>query len=173
MSCVVGIADGTVTILGADAAISYGDSVCTTDDPPKVWVIGGWAIGVCGDLGALCALRNLTGGWKTESEAQLAIRACALKRAARGADWYALFGRRGRLWYVEPSGAWHRVQERRGGRRLVGGALAIGSGAQEANGSLRSTGRRGVPAAERVIEALEVAEYFRGDVRAPFRCVEA
>lgn len=170
MTCIVGIAQGGRTWIGADACVSD-DHARQSTTTPKLWRAGGYLIGAAGNGAWYAILRRVR--WPSVASAgYLAATFVPDLIAAAGelgislpveadapSDGAALIGGAGRLWYVDAQLCADEYQE-----------TACGSGGLGARCVLH-TRPRGTPRV-RILAALGAVAAVRWDVAPPF-CVEA
>lgn len=169
MTVIAAISDGKKVYLGGDSALSTGDHVFLSADP-KVFERDGIVVGFCGSLrfGELVALTKFpprTGKnidlWVREEVCD-SLRLAALRKGhdiSDGDDSEAILGIGGQIYVITSGPVAYRVR---------GAYAAIGSGGPWAEGSLYSTLGSGLSLKERLVTALEAAEFHCSAVRSPW-----
>lgn len=177
MTCIVGLVKGDTVWLGGDRAATNGSLDRTIIKEPKVFVKGNVAFGVCGLPKVMDAIQHtlelpddsdadakgyLVGSLVPSLRENLKKLECTEEH--NGQQYFngaLLIGYRGRLFQVQSN---FQLVE------ADNGFGAVGSGAEPALGSLRSTKKMSNPK-KRLLEALKVSAENNAGVAPPFDVV--
>lgn len=182
MTTIVGLVHAGRIYMGGDSCVTEGDSIWLQGQP-KVFALGPVLVGIFGSGSFESAMRSITWqrppdgeGWLRDElparvrevvEAQVPEDGSDADTRPRHESG-AMIGYRGKLWYLEASGALCPY---------AGTWAAAGSGADPARAVLRYTASRTVRKAlaltprDRLAAALEAAEALTANTRRPFKYV--